>query len=87
MVIGISTDKLADQQKFTEKDGIPRQWISAITEDEEGLILCLSDMGGVRRYAQGQLRPYLLRDGSPYNSPFHVCSTLREGNGTLWMAT
>jgi signal transduction histidine kinase len=72
--------------RFDAKDGVPAKWISAIAEDDEGLILCLASYGGLCRWSPGRARPLVLADGSEFKVPFHVMTTHWQKDGTLWFA-
>jgi ligand-binding sensor domain-containing protein len=67
------------------KDGVPNHWISAITEDDEGMILYLDDVG-VRRFSGGQIKPYLLKNGQAYpdiHEEYVICF-YHDSAGALW---
>ncbi|MFA5265866.1 MAG: two-component regulator propeller domain-containing protein, partial [Opitutaceae bacterium] len=72
--------------QFGPDQGVPSQWISAITEDDESMILCFGNLNSLCRWKDGRTTPYLLRDGSPLTVPFMIVSIYRENDGTLWMA-
>ncbi|MFA5262613.1 MAG: response regulator [Opitutaceae bacterium] len=72
--------------RFGPDQGVPSQWISAITEDDESMILCYGNLNSMCRWKDGRTAPYLLRDGSPLTVPFMIVSIHREDDGTLWMA-
>ncbi len=72
--------------RYDESKGLPPKWISAITEDNQSLIVFL-DHTGVRRFTGGKLQPYLLKNGEPYLSTEYVECFYPEPNGTLWIGT
>jgi len=74
-------------ERFGTAEGLPSKWISTITGDRESLILCFSTMGGIRRWSNGTLQPYRLKDGTPFLIPYHVNSAHRMADDTIWMAT
>ncbi len=73
-------------KRFDTKTGLPPKWISAITEDKNGLILYVNDIG-IRRFVNGQLKPYLLTDGSEYSSHEYVSCFYSQPEGVLWIGT
>lgn len=80
--------KIKDSQvvRYDTSKGIPVRWISAITEDEKSLIVYV-DQVGLRRFKNGKLEPYRLRDGSPYSSTEFVACFYNQPNGSLWIGT
>jgi len=68
-------------------DDVPAQWMSFITEDEQGLILGVSNSMGICRWKPGKRSPYLYGDGSPFTVPFHVMSATQAKDGSLWLCT
>ncbi len=72
--------------RYDTKSGLPNKWISAVTEDDQSLIIYVDDVG-IRRYADGQLKPYLLKDGQAYASTEYVVCFYNQPNGTLWIGT
>jgi PAS domain S-box-containing protein len=77
---------IRDGQTKTYRQGLPAKWISAITEDDQGLIIYVDDTG-IRRYVGGKLEPYLLKDGRPYDSQEYVVCFYKQPGGTLWVGT
>ena len=71
---------------FGLKDGLPLKWISAITEDSESLILFLDHIG-LQRFVDGQLKPYLLRDGQQYAASEYAIVLYSAPDGILWLGT
>lgn len=71
---------------YSANHGFPLKWISAITEDSEGLILYIDDIG-IHRFRNGKLSPYVTNDKVPYFSPNYVTSLYyQEQEGILWIA-
>ncbi|MEP7339334.1 MAG: two-component regulator propeller domain-containing protein, partial [Acidobacteriota bacterium] len=62
------------------------KWISCVAEDDESIII-FQDKVGLRRFVNGQLRPYLLKDGSQYNITEYHVALFRDSHGTLWAGT
>ncbi len=83
VLIHLKDDRL---RRYDEKDGIPNTWISAIAEDDKSLILYLDGIG-IRRFVNGRLRPYLMRDGKQYPSTEYVACLYYQPGGALWMGT
>lgn len=62
------------------------KWISCVSEDEQGIVFFV-DKVGLYRFSNGEMKPYLLGDGTPYtNIEYHV-ALFRATNGTLWAGT
>jgi signal transduction histidine kinase/ligand-binding sensor domain-containing protein len=65
------------------------RYVSAIEEDDRGLILALTQSAGrpLHRFEGGRISPYRLRDGSTLSGiPYVYCFRAGE-NGTLWLGT
>ncbi|HYE75097.1 MAG TPA: response regulator [Blastocatellia bacterium] len=73
-------------KQYDSKTGLPQAWISAMTEDSESLIIFIDGIG-LRRFVDGQIKPYLLRDGKPYTSTEYVNCFYSDGKDTLWIGT
>jgi PAS domain S-box-containing protein len=72
--------------RYDTTTGLPAKWISAITEDDQSLIVFLDGIG-IRRFVDGHIRPYLLKDGQQYASAeFGLCFFPAPG-GVLWFGT
>jgi PAS domain S-box-containing protein len=81
MLINLKGDHLKQY-----KAGLPDKWISAVTEDDEGLIVYIDDVG-IRRYVNGQVKPYLLKNGQAYSSDEYVNCFYAQPGGPLWIGT
>jgi len=73
-------------KKFDTTTGLPAKWISAITEDDKGLIIYVDNIG-IRRFINGQLKPYLMKDGQPYPNNEYIVCFYTQSDGTLWAGT
>ena len=73
-------------KSYTTQKGLPNRWISAITEDDESLILFVDGIG-VQRFVQGHLKPYLLKNGKPYPSLEYVACFYSQPHGPLWIGS
>ena len=73
-------------KRYDQKAGLPAKWISAITEDDQSLIIYIDDIG-IRRFSAGHVMPYLLKNGKEYSSTEYVVCFYREAGGTLWIGT
>ncbi|HMK39440.1 MAG TPA: two-component regulator propeller domain-containing protein, partial [Bacteroidota bacterium] len=73
-------------RRYDTASGLPAKWISAITEDDQSLIIFL-DHTGIRRFVGGHLEPYLLGDGRQYPSTEYVECFYHEPGGALWVGT
>ena len=71
-------------KRYDEKAGVPQTWISAITEDDRGLIFYANQVG-LLRLIHGHTVPYLLKDGKQYPKDDFIVCFLRQKNGTLWI--
>ncbi|MCX7983836.1 MAG: hypothetical protein N3A63_02905 [Bacteroidetes bacterium] len=70
---------------YDTKDGLPLKWISAITEDEESIILYIDDIG-IHRFKKGKLIPFYTNDSIPYFSDSYVTSFYyQKAESTLWI--
>jgi len=72
--------------RYDTSTGLPDKWISAITEDSKSLIIYL-DRIGIRRFTNGQLKPYLLANGQEYSSTDYVLCLYQDDAGILWIGT
>jgi ligand-binding sensor domain-containing protein len=68
---------------FDTTTGLPAKWISAITEDEKSLIIYIDNIG-IRRFANGRLKPYLMNDGLQYPNIEYIVCLYTQSDGTLW---
>jgi len=80
-----------DNDKVTVYNADPRlskEYISSISEDDEGLILGTSGMA-MRRFKQGKTYPFLVRGKvTPLTAPGnYVFTTYRQPSGTIWFGT
>jgi ligand-binding sensor domain-containing protein len=73
-------------KRYDAKTGLPLKWITAIGEDNEGLVVFMDDIG-VRRFVDGKLRPYLLSQGIEYSSKEYVGCFYLDQAGTFWIGT
>ncbi len=73
-------------QRFDTSSGLPLKWISAITEDDKSLIIFIESIG-LRRFKNGRVRPYLMKDGKQYLSTEYTMCLYYQTNGDLWIGT
>jgi len=73
-------------KRYDSRTGLPDKWISAITEDSVSLILFVDGIG-VQRFINGQLKPYLLKNGNPYSSTEYVACFFSQLHGPLWIGS
>ena len=73
-------------KRYTTQTDLPNKWISAITEDDISLILFVDGIG-IRRFVNGQLMPYLLKDGKPYTRLEYVACLYSKPHGPLWIGS
>ncbi len=71
--------------RFDTTDGIPANWISAITEDDTSLIVHI-DHTGIFRFVHGKLKPYL-RGGREYPFEGFISCFYPERKGVMWIGT
>jgi len=77
-----------DNARITRYDtagGMPNRWITAIGEDQGGLLIYIDEIG-LRRFRDGRLSPFLLKSG-PYTSTEYVSSMYCGDDGVLWIGT
>lgn len=72
--------------KYDSTCGVPQHWISAITEDDEGLIF-YSDHVGIRRFVNHRVAPYLMARGEQYPSVEYVVCFYQQRKDLLWVGT
>ncbi|MBL8205682.1 MAG: hypothetical protein JNM09_15715, partial [Blastocatellia bacterium] len=72
--------------RYDKTTGLPAKWISAITEDAQSLIVYVDDIG-VRRFINGELKPYLLKNGQAYASDEYVYCFYVQPDNTLWIGS
>ncbi|MBS1811638.1 MAG: response regulator [Acidobacteria bacterium] len=73
-------------KRYDKTNGLPTKWISAITEDSQSLIVYVDDIG-VRRFVNGELKPYLLKNSQAYASDEYVYCFYAQPDDTLWIGT
>ncbi len=73
-------------RRFDTTTGFPRNWVSAIGEDNESLLLFI-DRIGVRRFINGKLLPYRLKNGDALSFSDYVSCFYFDSNNTLWIGT
>jgi ligand-binding sensor domain-containing protein len=71
-------------KRYDEKAGVPQTWISAIAEDDKGLIFYANQVG-LLRLVHGRAVPYLLKDGKQYPKDDFIVCLLYQKDGTLWI--
>jgi ligand-binding sensor domain-containing protein len=81
LLINIKNGQL---KRYTAQTGFPNLWISAITEDDKSLILYVNGIG-IRRFVNGQIRPYLMKDGKQYPSTEYIVCFYSKPGGVLWI--
>ncbi len=70
---------------YDARQGIPVDWISAITEDDSSLIINI-DHTGIFRFVHGRLKPYL-KGGHPYPFSGFISCFYPERKGVMWIGT
>jgi ligand-binding sensor domain-containing protein len=73
-------------KRYDTRNGLPSKWISAITEDDESLIL-YADHTGIFRFVNEHLKPYLTKDGQQYPPQEYVVCFYPQPNSALWIGT
>jgi ligand-binding sensor domain-containing protein len=73
-------------KQYDSHSGLPPRWISAITEDRQGLIVYI-DHEGIFRFIHGHLQPYRMKDGRPYASKEYVVCFYPQRENLLWVGT
>ena len=62
------------------------KWLSCLIEDDQSIIF-FYDKVGLRRMINGQVQPYLLRDGQPYSNMEYHTILFRDSRGVIWAGT
>jgi len=83
LFFNIKNDRI---KRYSTQTGLPDKWISAITEDDKSLILFIDGIG-VQRFVNGQLKPYLLKNGEPYTPLEYVVCFYYQPQGALWIGS
>jgi len=73
-------------KSYDTLSGLPKKWISAITEDEKGLLIYI-DHTGIFRFNNGRLNPYILKNGGLYQADEYVVCFYPQHQGLLWVGT
>jgi ligand-binding sensor domain-containing protein len=73
-------------KRYDSQNGLPNKWISAITEDDESLILYV-DHTGIFRFVNERLKPFLTKAGQQYPSQEYVVCFYPQPDGVLWIGT
>ena len=74
-------------KQYDTTSGLPSKWISTITEDDQSLIVFF-DHVGVRRFVDGELRPFLLNGGKTFTSATNYVECFYPApDGRLWIGT
>ena len=71
--------------RYDTTEGIPANWISAITEDDSSLIIHI-DRTGIFRFVHGKLKPYL-NGGQQYPFKGFISCFYPERKGVMWIGT
>ena len=71
--------------RYDTTDGLPPNWISAITEDDSSLIIHIVNFG-IFRFVDGKLKPYLI-EGRPYPFEGYISCLYPERKGVIWIGT
>jgi ligand-binding sensor domain-containing protein len=72
--------------RYNTANGLPVRWISAVTEDHNSLIINV-DRVGIRRFVNGHVEPYVMKNGKQYPSTEFVACFYYQSNGILWVGT
>ena len=83
---GLSRIKDGKVTVYNSDDGLVRSFTSAITEDDESLILYNS---GIKRFKDGKLAPFTIRGKKTTlsDNQVFVSTIYRDPGGTLWFGT
>ncbi len=73
-------------KQYDTHTGLPAKWISAITEDEQGLLMYI-DHTGIFRFNSGRLSPYVMKSGQQYPASEYVVCFYPQRKGLLWAGT
>jgi ligand-binding sensor domain-containing protein len=72
--------------RYDTSAGLPVKWISAITEDDKSIVFSIDGVG-IRRFVNGRVEPYLMKDGKQYPSVEYVTCFYYQPNDVLWIGT
>jgi PAS domain S-box-containing protein len=81
LLINVQNDKI---KRYDSRAGLPNKWISAVTEDDQSLIIYIDDIG-VRRFIDGKIMPLTLKDGEIYSSTEFVTCFYSKPHEALWI--
>ncbi len=70
--------------RYTTRDGLPNRWVSAIGEDDKSLLISFDGIG-LRRFFNGRIEPFFIRDGQEYTSTIYTSTFHQEPGGALWI--
>ena len=73
-------------KQYDTHTGLSTKWISAITEDENGLLMYV-DHTGIFRFKNGRLSPYILKNGLQYPAAEYIVCLYPQHKGLLWAGT
>ncbi|HVN49442.1 MAG TPA: two-component regulator propeller domain-containing protein, partial [Bacteroidota bacterium] len=73
-------------KQYDTLSGLPKKWISAITEDGHGLLMYV-DHTGIFRFINGRLIPFTMSSGQQFPKDEYVVCFHPQKNGLLWIGT
>jgi len=65
---------------------LPKKWISAIAEDESGLLIYV-DHTGIFRFINGRASPFTLNSGNQYSADEYIVCFYPQRKGLLWIGS
>jgi hypothetical protein len=71
-------------EQFGREHGLAAEWISAIAEDKQGMLLALASNVGLRRWDGAHVSEYRFKDGSPFTVPFFLATMYSAPDGVVW---
>ncbi len=73
-------------KRYDAKNGLPKKWISAITEDDKSLIF-YADHDGIFRFVDEQVKPFLLKSGQQHPPSEYIVCFYPQQHDLMWMGT
>ncbi len=83
LLLNLKNNKI---KKYDKTTGLPQKWISAITQDNKSIIVFIDSIG-LKRFINGNLKPFLLEGGKQYPAERYITCLYTQPDGTLWVGT
>ncbi len=73
-------------KRYDTASGLPAKWISAITEDDQSLIMYI-DHTGIFRFVNNKLKPFVIGTNTQYPAKEYVVCFYPQPGGIFWIGT